>query len=238
VSIRKGIVVRLKVISSIIMLALVSIAAHATVDKNEPVANVNVPELIKVAQADGLNPKALKAALNAYEWAQENDKLGENKDILTVVDFSLPSYQKRMWVIDLKENEVLMKTYTSQGSRSGQVYAEEFSNETDSKRSSLGLFVTSEEYVGSHGKSIRIDGLQRGVNDNARERNLTIHPASYVADGFVRAYHRAGRTWGCFTISPALRAKFMHYVRGGSALFAYAKQIEKTPIVKNGPLPV
>jgi hypothetical protein len=214
------------------------VLANPAIFKNDPVTTVNVPQLVKVAVADGLNPKALKAALNAYIWAQDHDKLGENKDILTVVDFSLPSYKKRMWVLDLKDNEVLMKTYTSQGSRSGDVYANEFSNEADSKQSSLGLFVTSEQYIGSHGKSMRLDGLQEGVNDNARLRNLTIHPAIYAAEKFVRANHRAGRSWGCFTIAPALKNKFLNYVKGGSALFAYAAGIENTTAVRNGPLSV
>lgn len=204
----------------------------------ENVPGLNVKKLIITAASQGLSPKALKAALNAYSWAKTHNKLGSNKDILTVVDFTMPSYAKRMWVINLHQNRVLMKLHTAQGSGSGVVYANHFSNTSRTQASSLGLYVTSEEYVGKHGKSMRLNGLQQGINSNARNRSIVIHEANYVSPRYIKANHRAGRSWGCFAVAPENKKVLLNYVRGGSAFFAYAKQIEKTPIISHGPLSV
>lgn len=200
------------------------------------IAGIDIKKLITTTSAQGLQPKALKAALNAYFWARDHNKLGQNKNILTVVDFSLPSYLKRMWVIDLHQYKILMKLHTTQGAGSGLVYATHFSNQHQTQASSLGLYVTSNEYYGNHGKSMRLDGLQKGINDQARDRNIVIHAADYVTTDYIRANHRAGRSWGCFAISPSQKETVLHYIKGGSAFFAYAKQIEKNILIKNGPL--
>jgi len=206
--------------------------------KNNKVAGLDVKKLIAVTSSQGLQPKALKSALNAYTWALNNGKLGSNKDILTVVDFTLPSYEKRMWVLNLRKKEVLMKLHTTQGAGSGLVYASRFSNTSRTKASSLGLYVTSEQYYGKHGKSMRLNGLQKGINNNARNRSIVIHEAAYASPAYVKANHRAGRSWGCFAVAPASKKVLLNYVKGGSALFAYARSIEKTPIISNGPIAI
>lgn len=204
----------------------------------ENVAGLNVKKLMITASNQGLSPKALKSALNAYSWAKDHNKLGSNKDVLTVVDFTMPSSAKRMWVIDVHQNRVLMKLHTTQGSGSGLLYANHFSNTSRTQASSLGLYVTSEEYVGKHGKSMRLNGLQQGINSNARNRSIVIHEAAYASPQYIKANHRAGRSWGCFAVAPENKKVLLNYVRGGSAFFAYAKQIEKTPIISHGPLAV
>jgi len=206
--------------------------------KKQQIAGLDVSKLISVASSQGLKPKALKSALNAYSWALNHHKLGKNKEIITVVDFTLPSYEKRMWVLNLRQNKVLMKLHTTQGSGSGVVYANRFSNVSRSQASSLGLYVTAGEYYGKHGKSMRLDGLQKGINHNALNRAIVIHEAGYASPEYIRANHRAGRSWGCFAIAPASKNVLLNYVKGGSALFAYANSIEKTPIISNGPLSV
>ena len=137
---------------SIAMTALTSLA-HA-----KPQNNINRQKLDKMASADGLRPSVLNAALNAYNWALKNHKLGSNKDTLTIVDFALPSYKKRMWVIDLKTDKVLMKLYTTNGFGT-------FSNKSGTHASCLGLFTTADIYYGRNGKSMRIDGLEKGINN-------------------------------------------------------------------------
>lgn len=206
--------------------------------KRQQIAGLDVSKLISVASSQGLKPKALKSALNAYSWALNHHKLGKNKEIMTVVDFTLPSYEKRMWVLNLRQNKVLMKLHTTQGSGSGVVYANRFSNVSRSQASSLGLYVTAGEYYGKHGKSMRLDGLQKGINHNALNRAIVIHEAGYASPEYIRANHRAGRSWGCFAIAPASKNVLLNYVKGGSALFAYANSIEKTPIISHGPLSV
>ncbi len=199
---------------------------------------LDVPKLIKVAQADGLQPKALKAALNAYSWAYQHNKLGENKHTMTVVDFTLPSYAKRMWVIDLKSDKILLNTYTAQGKNSGLVYATQFSNAPATYETSLGIYATAGEYYGEHAKSMHLAGLEPGINDNAYRRAVEIHAAQYVTPEFIQAHHRAGRSWGCFAVSPTVKDQLLNYTNGGSALFAYAPQEDHDPIVKDGPLAV
>lgn len=167
-------------------------------------------------------PAALKAALKAYRKARFNHKLGSNKQILTVVDFSLPSYKKRLWVIDLNTHRVLMNLYTTQGKHSGLVYATHFSNRLHSKESSLGLFTTAGEYYGHHGLSMRLRGLEPGVNDHAEQRAVVIHSAWYATNAFVQQHHRTGRSWGCFAVSPTHEKRLLTTIRGGSALYAYA----------------
>ncbi len=204
--------------------------------ESQALAGINVPKLIQVTSKDGLQPKALKAALNAYAWAVEHHKLGANKNTLTVVDFTLPSYEKRMWVIDLKSDKVLMKIYTTQGKGSGLVYAKRFSNRIDTDESSLGLYVTSNEYYGHHGKAMRLNGLEKGINGLARRRAVVIHSAWYATPSFIEKNHRAGRSWGCFAIAPDIKNKLLNDVQGGSALFAYALAENHDPIVEHGPL--
>ncbi len=220
--------------ASIAAVPMVSFAN--TRSQSSALANINVKKLVKVTASDGLKPKAMKAALNAYAWAREHNKLGSNKDTLTVVDFTLPSYKKRMWVIDLNKNKVLMKLYTTQGKGSGLVYATRFSNRFNSDESSLGLYVTSNEYYGHHGKSMRLNGLEKGINNHARRRTVVIHSAWYATPAFIKRYHRAGRSYGCFAVAAAVKNKLLNDVKGGSALFAYATPEDHDPIVKNGPI--
>jgi hypothetical protein len=196
----------------------------------------NIPQLIKVANSHGLQSKALKAALNAYAWAVEHHKLGANTHTLTVVDFTLPSNKKRLWVIDLARNRVLLNTYTAQGKNSGLVYATRFSNKLGTDKSSLGLYTTAGVYNGEHATSMRLQGLEPGINNNAYKRAVVIHAAWYVTPKFIQAHHRAGRSWGCFAVNPAVKNKLLRELKGGSALYAYANAEDNDPIIRNGPL--
>src|SRR5690606_1715776 len=119
------------------------------------------------------------------------------KEILTIIDFTLPSSQKRMWVIDMKENKVLYNTVVSHGKNSGKEYATRFSNRPESHQSSLGFYATAETYIGKHGLSLRLDGLEKGINDNARMRDIVIHGASYANESWVDAQGWLGRSYGC-----------------------------------------
>ncbi len=219
----------------IVLLFIITISYANTTNEN---TKIDLPKLIKATSAKGLNPKALKATLNAYSWALKHNKLGQNKKTLTVIDFTLPSYKKRMWIINLQNNKVLMNLYTTQGKRSGPVYATRFSNQPRSKESSVGLYVTSNEYSGKHGLSMRLNGLEPGINDAARRRAIVIHSAYYATPRFVATHHYAGRSWGCFAVSPNKRNKLFNYIKNGSAIFVYAKPESHDPIAANGPFEV
>lgn len=173
--------------------------------------------------APTLNEVTLNRALKAYQWALQNHHLNK-KNILTIIDFNLPSYEQRLWVIDLKHNAVLMNTYTTQGKYSGRVFAKKFSNKIRSKQTSLGAYKTLAAYHGAHGFSERLQGLQFGINNNALTRAIVIHPAWYAASDFIKKHHRAGNSWGCFALDPQSVKKFINLTAGGSLIFAYASQ--------------
>lgn len=126
-----------------------------------------------------------------------NSKIQFNKSILTIIDYELPSVNNRMWVIDVEKKEVLFCELVAHGKNSGENYASRFSNIPESNMSSLGFFTTGETYYGKHGLSLYLNGIQKGLNDKARERNIVIHGADYVSRDFIKKYGRLGRSLGC-----------------------------------------
>ncbi len=172
------------------------------------------------ASIGAINPRVFDVALDAASAAVER---GEARDpaTLTVIDYTLPSTQKRMSVYDLRSRSLLFEELVSHGRGSGRTMATSFSNSPDSHMSSLGLFRTGEAYVGSNGYSLRLDGLDRGVNDRARERAIVIHGAPYVNAAMARANGYLGRSWGCPAVRPAIAHKLIDTVKGGGLLFAY-----------------
>ena len=140
---------------------------------------------------------------------------------LTVIDYSKPSSEKRLWVFDLKSRELIYEELVAHGQGSGANIATQFSNEDESHRTSLGLFKTDTTYVGKNGYSLRLDGLDRGINDRARDRAIVMHGAPYVSQEFVKANGRLGRSWGCPAISDTVAKRMIDRVKGGGLVFAY-----------------
>jgi hypothetical protein len=176
-----------------------------------------------LSNAPTLNPYALKYAVKGYNWARKKTRISK-PNILTIIDFSLPSNKKRVWVIDTNTSKTLMNVYTTQGKGSGALYARSFSNQFNTNKTSLGVYKVTNSYHGKHGLSERLQGLENGINDNAFRRTIVVHPAWYASPSFVKQNNRAGRSWGCFAIDPAVSSKFVKITRGGSILFAYAAQ--------------
>ena len=125
----------------------------------------------------GLSKEAFNYAMKGHDYLAANGKL-QNEDILSIVDFSLPSSEKRLFIVDLKNNKLLFHTYVSHGRGSGGVMATEFSNKAESHKSSLGFYVTGDTYTGKHGLSMRLLGQDKGFNDNANDRAIVMHSAS------------------------------------------------------------
>lgn len=121
----------------------------------------------------------------------------DHNDILTVIDYSLPSSEKRLWVFDLKHKQLLFYTYVSHGIKSGTLLTDNFSNKYNSKASSIGVYKTEKAYYGREGLSLRLDGLDRSFNDNASNRSVVMHGGWYVTESFIKKYGRPGRSWGC-----------------------------------------
>lgn len=142
-------------------------------------------------------------------------------DILTLVDFSLSANSKRLWVIDMSTNTVLYHSLVAHGRNSGEEFATAFSNKSESYQSSLGFYLTGETYQGKHGLSLRLDGLERGINDKARERAVVIHGADYVSDSFIKQHKRLGRSQGCPALPVELNQEIIKTIKDKSCLFIY-----------------
>jgi len=140
---------------------------------------------------------------------------------LTVIDFSRPSTERRLWVYDLRSKELLFEEHVSHGRHSGHNLPTLFSNEPESHKSSLGLFRAAEGYYGQHGYSLRLDGLEPGFNDRARERAIVIHGAAYVNAETAKAQGRLGRSLGCPAVRPAVAGRLIDAVKEGGLVFAY-----------------
>jgi L,D-transpeptidase catalytic domain len=143
------------------------------------------------------------------------------KDILTLIDFSLSSNVKRLWVIDLSTNTVLLNSLVAHGRNTGEEFATSFSNTDSSFKSSLGFYATGEIYNGKHGKSLKLDGLERGVNDRARDRGVVMHAADYVSEDFIRNHNRLGRSQGCPAVPVELNDAIIDLIKNKSCLFIY-----------------
>ena len=168
----------------------------------------------------GLNARVFDLALGAATCAIQSGDIDEALT-LTVIDYSRPSTEPRLWVFDLRTRALLYRELVAHGQGSGDNMATRFSNEPDTHRSSLGLFVTGDTYVGENGYSLRLTGLDEGWNDRARERAIVMHGAPYVSADFVRAHGRIGRSWGCPALREGIAREVIDRVKGGGLLFAY-----------------
>jgi L,D-transpeptidase catalytic domain len=188
---------------------------------------VNASASASFARADfdstsigNIETDVFEMALNAASCAVQSGAV-KAPETLTVIDYSKPSSERRLWVFDLKAKELVYEELVAHGQGSGANMATQFSNEDESHQTSLGLFVTRDTYVGKNGYSLRLDGLDRGVNDRARDRAIVMHGAPYVSEQFVKANGRLGRSWGCPAISAAVAKQMIDRVKGGGLVFAY-----------------
>lgn len=169
--------------------------------------------------AKNINPKVLELAINAYYKARKTGL--DSKGILTIVDYSLPSSEKRMWVLNLNDLQLIHYSLVTHGSGSGLLYARHFSNTPDSYESSLGLYLTKKAYDGQVGHALRLQGLEAGFNDNAEPRGIVVHAAEYADENFIDQYGRLGRSEGCFALPVSSSKSIIESIEGGTLLFAY-----------------
>ncbi|MDD5149611.1 MAG: murein L,D-transpeptidase catalytic domain family protein [Flavobacterium sp.] len=170
-------------------------------------------------QFDLPNLKSFTEALKGFYLLKEKGLI--QKDILTLVDFSLSSNNKRLWVIDLTTNTILYNCLVAHGRNTGEEFANSFSNADRSFKSSLGFYATGEIYNGKHGMSLKLDGLEKGINDNARERGVVMHAANYVSNSFIKNNKRLGRSQGCPAIPVELSKGIINTIKNKSCLFIY-----------------
>ena len=210
--------VRSRVFMKRIVLATLVALSFTAVAEARPQQDALAKTLLR--QAPGLRGEVLKLALDAAETASDKG-LVRRKDILTVIDYSLPSTQPRLFVFNLSTRKLLFRELCAHGKNSGGNFTKYFSNSPGSLATSLGLFVTEDTYMGGNGYSLRLRGLEEGVNDMARDRAIVMHGANYVSRAAITALGRLGRSWGCPAVPQAVAKKIINTVRGGSAVFAY-----------------
>ena len=172
------------------------------------------------ASIGSVNPKVLDLALGAAACAIDSGDVSVPAT-LTIIDYSLPSTAKRLWIYDVQTHTLLNEELVAHGQGSGDNLATKFSNEDESHESSIGLFVTKDTYIGKHGYSLRLQGLDAGFNDNALTRDIVVHGAAYVSDDFARAQGRLGRSWGCPAVREGIVREVIDRIKGGNLIFAY-----------------
>ncbi|HEU4828945.1 MAG TPA: murein L,D-transpeptidase catalytic domain family protein [Gemmatimonadales bacterium] len=175
--------------------------------------------LAENAASAGLRTEILDLALRAHARVRKAGRT--SSPILTVIDYGLPSRERRLWVLDTEKGTVLERELVAHGNRTGGDIASVFSNRAGSNQSSLGTFVTGKTYFGKHGKSLRLHGLDDGLNDRAFERAIVIHGADYVNEGIIGQLGRLGRSQGCPALSPEASARIIDLIKDGSVVFSY-----------------
>jgi len=216
-----------------ILVGLVHIFSGATPTKDaietQPIGNLPITinaskQIDELAdslstKAQNLNPQVAKLGLIAYSKARAQGL--DPQQVLTIVDYSKPSTEPRMWVFDVKTKTLLFQNLVAHGMDSGNNIPTSFSDRPNSHKSSVGLFVTAQPYIGHHGYSLKLDGLEKGFNDMAAAREIVVHAADYVSNKFAAAHGRLGRSWGCFAVSPKVAKPIINTIKDGTLIFAY-----------------
>lgn len=171
-------------------------------------------------QAAGLSKKIYTMALKGMAKLVRARHIKDN--LLAIVDFSQPSNNKRLYVIDLNTSQLLYNTWVAHGVKTGKLNATSFSNKASSCKSSLGFYVTGNAYQGSNGYSLKLQGMEKGINDGAMRRGIVIHGADYVCEGLIESQGYIGRSWGCPAVAPEISEQLIDLLKEGSCLFIYA----------------
>nr|WP_306562436.1 murein L,D-transpeptidase catalytic domain family protein [Bacteroides intestinalis] len=197
-------------------------SSDSTPDFAERAASSDVEayaSLYRSMQLEGVvNWKAFRQAVAGY-YKIDNRK----REVLTLIDFSRPSTAKRLFVFDMRERKVLFSSVVSHGKNSGDNYATSFSNECGSYKSSLGFYLTESTYQGKNGYSLILNGLEKGINDRARERAIVMHGAAYADPSVVSRGGRLGRSFGCPAVPQKLSRPIIDAIKGGSVMYIYAE---------------
>jgi hypothetical protein len=184
--------------------------------------------------AGGPGRRVLDAALAAYVSATHQGAVART-GLLTVIDYTRPSTEPRLWVLDLNRARVLYRELVAHGRRSGDNTTRFFSNAAGSLMTSLGLFVTDTSYVGRNGYSLRLRGLDSGVNDNAWDRAIVVHGAAYVSTAVAERLGRLGRSWGCPAVRADVARPLIDTIKGGTVVFAYGGRSAQADVPSPAP---
>ncbi len=180
---------------------------------------LNSVEIKKMMQQEAVPSALADKVLTTLTCAKKYNQ--DQNNILTLIDYSLPSNERRLWVFDLNNKKLLFHTYVAHGVRSGYLSSNYFSNKNNSRASSLGVYNTEKSYYGRHGLSLKLDGLERNFNDNASSRAVVMHGGWYVEESFIKKYGRAGRSWGCPAVPDNLTELIINTIKDKSLMVVY-----------------
>jgi L,D-transpeptidase catalytic domain len=172
----------------------------------------------------GLSYEVFRYGMIGYYSLEQEQKLSAKK-IISVIDFTKPSTEKRFYTIDLEKREVKFYTYVSHGKNTGDNSATSFSNVIHSNQSSLGFYITAETYVGTKGYSLKLDGQDKGYNDNMRARAVVMHEADYVSETWIKRYGRLGRSQGCPALPKEISKEVINTIKNRTLIFAYSDDL-------------
>jgi len=170
-------------------------------------------------QESGLTFNIFKKALTGFINLKIANKLPENSSMLTVIDFTKSSCEKRMWIIDVLNKALVLKTWVAHGNGSGMDMASRFSDKINSFKSSVGFYLTDDVYYGKHGRSLRLDGMDAGFNKNARSREIVVHAADYVGQNIIEEKGRLGRSQGCPAVAPEVADQVIDAIKDKTVMF-------------------
>ncbi len=200
------------------------------VKKVDIVSDTHVLTRYQSLSCTELNYTAFSNALMGYYRLNSEEKL-KNDSIVTVIDFEKSSKQERLFVINLNQNKVVIKSLVAHGKNTGVEYATKFSNKKFSLQSSTGFYITKNTYYGKHGYSLRLQGMEKGINDNALDRAIVIHSADYATTKFIKKYGRLGRSFGCPALPPKISKKTIELIKEGSLLYIFHPNYNKSTIL-------
>ncbi|MBN1598593.1 MAG: murein L,D-transpeptidase catalytic domain family protein [Bacteroidales bacterium] len=184
----------------------------------------NLPEYKELFTNEFINPEIIAHAINGFNKIKKEHKI--NDSILTIIDYSKPSTEERIFVVDIKNNNILSSALVAHGKSTGVLFAENFSNNPKSHQSCLGFFITVETYFGKHGYSLRMQGIEKGINDNAYKRSIVIHGANYVSSNYIDKYGRIGRSFGCPALPQEKNKQIIDLIKNQTCIFIYGNHKE------------
>lgn len=213
---------RVKPANSMSRTATVNVVGNSNVAEPSNHPSIDQPSIYDSLKlgALGLSRQAYDCALKGFNYLIAKGKIG-NGSVISIADFSESSNKKRLFILDLKNYKVLFNTYVAHGQNSGKEFANNFSNSPESLQSSPGFYVTKETYYGSKGLSLRLEGEEPGINDNALSRGIVMHAAAYVNAALAQGRGFIGRSWGCPAVVPELHQAIINRIKNGTCLFLY-----------------
>lgn len=216
--IKKALVALIAVSGFVLFSSLTVNSPSYVFTKADLAGSVSLYETIDFDKAEAPDHSLFEHVMVALEEINHENL---NKSIITIIDFTKPSTEKRLWTIDIDQKKLLYHTWVAHGQNSGYLYADKFSNRHGSHQSSLGFYITGNTYVGKHGLSLKLHGIEEGVNDQAESRAIVMHGADYVSEEFIKRNGRLGRSHGCPAIPMDLHKQLISDLADGSLLFIY-----------------